>query len=145
MRILTVRQPFAWQIVHGDKNIENRTRNIAGKYRGPVAIHASLKPDMDALRGLPMRHPRGIPRIHYYGSIIGVVDLSSVHHDRDCDCDCSDSALPGHFHLRLRNPRVLESPIEYKGALGLRTIADDSIIRRLDFAVAYQARAAQIR
>ncbi|GAA3142327.1 hypothetical protein GCM10020255_022450 [Rhodococcus baikonurensis] len=61
MRILTVRQPYAWQIVHGDKNIENRTRNIAGKYRGPVAIHASLKPDMEALRGLPMRHPRGIP------------------------------------------------------------------------------------
>ena len=134
MRILTVRQPYAWQIVHGDKTIENRTRNLAGQYRGPVAIHAALKPDMEALRDLPMRHPRGIPRIHHYGAILGVVDLTSVHHDNDCDCSCSDWALPGNFHLRLRNPRVLDFPIEYKGALGLRTITDESIIRRLNFA-----------
>jgi hypothetical protein len=30
MRALTVRQPWAWAIVHGGKDIENRTRNIAG-------------------------------------------------------------------------------------------------------------------
>ena len=42
MRVLTVRQPWAWAIVHGGKDIENRTRNVAGAYRGPVAIHAGL-------------------------------------------------------------------------------------------------------
>lgn len=40
MRVLTVRQPWAWAIIHGGKDVENRTRNIAGDYRGPVAIHA---------------------------------------------------------------------------------------------------------
>ena len=29
LRILTVRQPYAWAIIHGGKDIENRTRNIA--------------------------------------------------------------------------------------------------------------------
>jgi|SRR5690606_2332143 len=41
MRILTVRQPFAWAIVHGGKNVENRPQNIVGNYTGPVAIHAA--------------------------------------------------------------------------------------------------------
>ncbi|MBP2520943.1 ASCH domain-containing protein [Rhodococcus erythropolis] len=131
MRILTVRQPYAWQIIHGDKTIENRTRNIAGTYRGPVAIHAALKPDMDALRNLPTRTPPGMPRIHHYGAILGVVDLAGVHHDKDCDCSCSAWALPGNFHLHLQNPQALDSPIEYTGALGLRTITDESIIERL--------------
>lgn len=45
MRILTVRQPWAWAIVHGGKDVENRTRNIAGAYRGPVAIHAGMRFD----------------------------------------------------------------------------------------------------
>ena len=43
LRVLTVRQPYAWAIIHGGKDIENRTRNIAGSYRGPVAIHAALQ------------------------------------------------------------------------------------------------------
>ena len=41
MRILTVRQPWAWAIIHGGKDVENRVRNIAGDYHGPIAIHAA--------------------------------------------------------------------------------------------------------
>ena len=40
MRVLTVRQPWAWAIINGGKDVENRVRNVAGSYRGPVAIHA---------------------------------------------------------------------------------------------------------
>jgi hypothetical protein len=36
---LSVRQPWAWLIVHGWKNIENRSRRTS--HRGPVLIHAS--------------------------------------------------------------------------------------------------------
>lgn len=59
MRILTVRQPWAWAIIHGGKNVENRVRNIAGNYRGPVAIHAALQPDQEAydLRVFPHVRP----------------------------------------------------------------------------------------
>lgn len=42
MRAITVQQPWAWAIFNG-KGVENRTRNIAGKYRGPLAIHAGAR------------------------------------------------------------------------------------------------------
>lgn len=81
LRILTVRQPYAWAIIHGGKDIENRSRNIAGDYRGPVAIHAALKgASFDA------KHPKLWPfdERHTTGVIIGVVDLVGVHHSESC-------------------------------------------------------------
>ncbi|WP_245839042.1 ASCH domain-containing protein [Yersinia kristensenii] len=39
MKALSIRQPWAWLIVNGYKDIENRTWNT--KCRGPVLIHAS--------------------------------------------------------------------------------------------------------
>lgn len=105
MRILTVRQPWAWLIVHGGKDIENRTRNIAGGYRGPVAIHAALRDDNSVLdyehpmagltqapcpngRNLNHNTPhcnwcQNIEPLKYrgHGHIIGVVDLVGAHDD----------------------------------------------------------------
>ena len=40
MKALSIRQPWAWLIVNGHKDIENRSRNIGG-HLGPVLIHAS--------------------------------------------------------------------------------------------------------
>ena len=105
MRILTVRQPWAWAIIHGGKDVENRVRNIAGSYRGPVAIHVGLRPIGDAMPKIVARsvgewcranpdiphevpHPlgaepsRGNMLSEWYanrGAIIGVVDLADVH------------------------------------------------------------------
>lgn len=42
MRCLSGQQPFWWAILHAGKRIENRSRNLAGKYRGPILLHASL-------------------------------------------------------------------------------------------------------
>lgn len=39
MKAISIRQPWAWLIVNGYKDIENRTWNT--KYRGPVLIHAA--------------------------------------------------------------------------------------------------------
>jgi len=100
MRILTVRQPWAWAIIHGGKDVENRVRNIAGDYRGPIAIHAGLAKFEDdgqyrevtrsvvsELNGWPaddgemwgadLLEPDD-PRF-IFGAIIGVVDLDGVH------------------------------------------------------------------
>ncbi len=38
LRVLTVRQPYAWLIVHGIKDIENRSRRT--HIRGPILIQA---------------------------------------------------------------------------------------------------------
>jgi hypothetical protein len=43
MKALSIRQPWAWLIVHGHKNIENRTWNTS--YRGAFYVHASKKLD----------------------------------------------------------------------------------------------------
>lgn len=48
MRALTIRQPWAWAVIHAGKTVENRSRNIAGDYRGLVAIHASTRDDLNA-------------------------------------------------------------------------------------------------
>jgi hypothetical protein len=108
MRAITVRQPWAWAIVHGGKDVENRTRNIAGSYRGPVAIHAGLRLDEDYDRvligravgelaraqaggpglrsvaqraGEPLTPGNAITeRYGNLGAVIGVVDLVGAHH-----------------------------------------------------------------
>lgn len=140
IRAITVRQPWAWQIINQGKNVENRTRNIAGKYRGPVAIHAGLQPDKEALRMLPKRAPEWVtaPRGFDYGVILGVVDLVDVHMSNACfpmdePCCTSNWAEPGSWHLVLANPRpvstnpVVNPGIRCRGALGLWTPAEDVV------------------
>lgn len=39
MRVLSLRQPWAWMVVAGGKNIENRRWNT--RFRGPFLIHAA--------------------------------------------------------------------------------------------------------
>lgn len=154
MRILTVRQPWAWAIIHGGKDVENRVRNIAGSYRGPVAIHVGLTWD-----GSPYDHTL-IVKAHsaqrlvdglslavrdtevmgpQRGHIIGVVDLVDVHVARAAASGrlvdwadgtkpgelCSEWAMWDNYHLVFANPRRLAKPLPYKGALGLRELPED--------------------
>ena len=84
VRAITVRQPWAWAIAHGGKDVENRTRNIAGGYRGPVAIHAGLTPDTAAQPHWPLGDL--IPRVAWRtrGAVVAVADLVDVHDDETC-------------------------------------------------------------
>jgi hypothetical protein len=142
LRILTVRQPWAWAIIHGGKDVENRVRNLAGNYRGPIAIHAGLSCDDRGWIDKGGYHLTrrmggtfGGATASTTGVILGVVNLTGVHHaDRDAlecaeagghDTWCSKWADPGVWHLTLSNPRPLAETIPYKGALGLRTLPDD--------------------
>jgi hypothetical protein len=43
VKALSIQQPWAWLIVNGYKDIENRSWHT--KYRGPIAVHASLRFD----------------------------------------------------------------------------------------------------
>lgn len=148
MRALTVQQPWAWAIVHGGKDVENRTQ--AWSYRGPLAIHAGVRISQ---RGLDsdlvtdawqQAYGWDIRDGAYFttGAIIGVVDLVDAHraeagcnHDDPCrELACCDSpwaelSYAGDggktrrdvVHLVLENPRPLPSPIPCRGALGLWT------------------------
>ena len=107
MRALTVQQPWAWAIVHGGKDVENRTRNLAGSYRGPVAIHAGMQVSQDGVdhellapewaRGrcyvsvdgrratlsypteAGVYGPNRLASVMPLGAFVGVVDLWAVH------------------------------------------------------------------
>jgi hypothetical protein len=146
MRVLTVRQPWAWAIVHGGKDVENRVRPL-GPYRGPVAIHVSKTPDRDSYADPNVEaayqlwmsmwgpDPDGmralddwswVDGLTAFGQVIGIVDLVDVHADCTEHVDgyghtptCSKWAMPDHYHLVLANPRPLPRPIPATGRLGL--------------------------
>lgn len=145
MRALTVRQPWAESIVRLGKDVENRSKNIAGSYRGPVAIHAGLTGDPSAYDHHEFQVVTRIAtswgkyRPHDdRGALVGVVDLTGVHEAKNCeirdehgsftDC-CSPWAMRGHWHLTLDNPRPLPDPIPYRGRLGLWHLPDSVVDR----------------
>lgn len=120
MRVLTVRQPWAWAIIHGGKDVENRTCNLAGSWRGPVAIHVAVKnaPSRmlwdEPLKSVAAEHfwddlPAGARRPWWdnHGLIIGVVDLVGVHRASGCYeravLTKSQYLISGEYH----NPPVL--------------------------------------
>lgn len=155
MRILTVRHPWAAALIFqarhlqtGEpilKDVENRSRNVAGAYRGPVAIHAALQYDEPAF------HRTGDVLSDWWdtadveleatrGHIIGVADLVDVHHGPEFGGGCHklSSPLPvlpdyglcspwgdaGAYHLVFANPRPLVDPVPYRGGQGMRRLPE---------------------
>jgi hypothetical protein len=86
MRALSIRQPWAWLILHAGKDIENRNwrpRNPALRFRGTCLIHAGIavQPISDGLRawvkqtsGVDLPRSDELPR----GGIVGRVDVIDV-------------------------------------------------------------------
>jgi hypothetical protein len=157
---MTEQQPWAWAIVHSTKDVENRRTNIAGGYRGRVAIHAG-KVDDDSvfepehpmagliLRPCPHAHEsthnqyscewcsRIAPRRWLdQGHIVGVATLVDVHHANHCWNNvtsrlCSPWAEHNVWHLLLDERTALADPIPYRGMQGLTTL-DAAIAEQLE-------------
>jgi hypothetical protein len=109
-RALSIKQPWAWAIIHAGKNIENRTWRT--NYRGPLLIHAGQQDDLLGWQTLD-EHSHPLPIDPPAGGIIGVVDLIDCvqHHP-------SAWAMPDHWHWVFANPRPLPFQAT-KGKLGL--------------------------
>ena len=111
---LSVRQPWAWLIVSGLKDIENRPRRT--RHRGPLLIHAGLSLDSyteENIEWLKKKYDVHIPLELDTGGIVGVVDV--------IDCVESHGSKwfnEGNFGWVLANPRQLDFR-ECKGALGV--------------------------
>jgi hypothetical protein len=56
VKVLTVKNPWAFLIIRYGKDMENRARKT--NYRGRVAIHASLKSDEDAYQSHFINSPK---------------------------------------------------------------------------------------
>lgn len=137
MKALTVKHPWAWAIINGGKDVENRSRPT--KYRGQIYIHAGKSMAFDAFtfpalekaeRDYLTRGLRGpFDKINQIdlsttGMVLGTVDVIDCHHSDDCREKnyCSEWAMPDHYHWVLANPRPLACPFPETGKLGLWTL-----------------------
>ena len=115
---LSIRQPWAWLIINGHKNIENRS--WATLVRGTIALHASksqLKNEYTAAqklindRGLTIELPAIETLQEQTGLLIGFVDIV------DCITESESPWFVGEYGYVLSKPRHgLHRP--QKGQLG---------------------------
>jgi hypothetical protein len=73
MKIISIRQPWAALIVHGFKDVENRTWPT--RYRGPVLVHASLRPDNISSDEIERRFEVRLENELPLGGIVGITDI----------------------------------------------------------------------
>jgi hypothetical protein len=113
VKALTVRQPWAWAIVAGYKDVENRPRRT--NYRGHLFIHAGAALDPKGFEFLwKVGLYRALPTILPLGGLIGRIQI----------VDCikgseSEWALPGSWHWILRKPREFKNVLPCRGYLGM--------------------------
>ena len=110
-----MKQPWAWAIVMGYKDVENRTRRT--NHRGPLLIHAAKQMDPDGFQqlwelGLYRKLPDDLP----VGGLVGLVEIV------DCVTNAqSPWASSNSWHWILRRPKEFNSPLLCNGSLGLFT------------------------
>ncbi|NSZ06441.1 ASCH domain-containing protein [Agrobacterium tumefaciens] len=106
---LSIMQPWAWLIVNGHKDIENRKWST--KFRGLVAIHAGKKIDGEAAFDLAVdNHPAtgaefafpDIPNRYQTGGIVGVAEIV------DCVRSSESEWFVGKYGFVIRNARPVE-------------------------------------
>jgi hypothetical protein len=119
MKIISIRQPWAGLIVSGLKDVENRTWPT--RYRGPILIHASQRPD-DISRGdIDRRFGVSPPSRQPLGGVIGIADLVDCVRTHDSKWYAQD-----HYAFVLTNARPLPF-VRWKGALSLRAAPHELI------------------
>lgn len=111
---LSVRQPWAWAIIEGGKDIENRSR--PNRLRGRVCIHAAKTFRREEweqaswfMHNLGALHPMADDIA--FGGIIGTVEIV------DCVMASRSPWFAGPHGFLLRDPRPVEF-IPVRGELG---------------------------
>ncbi len=122
MKCLSLKQPFADFVVSGKKTVELRGWNT--KFRGPLLIHASMKPDVSSCK------IRGIdPKFLVTGAVIGKVELYDVKkyetneefiRDKGKHLAINGGSDYNHkYGFLLKNAVKFDKPIPLKGRLGI--------------------------
>ncbi|WES88803.1 ASCH domain-containing protein [Dickeya fangzhongdai] len=136
MKALSIRQPWAWLIVNGYKDIENRTWHT--KYRGQVLIHAAATMPTpaewrEAMRVAQLAGAPAIPSFEMMdkGGIVGYATITGT-------CESSSSPWffgPVGFQLADARPIPL---YPFRGRLNIfdtgLAIDGDRLVREVDHA-----------
>lgn len=120
MLALSIRQPWAWLILHGGKDIENR--DWPTKVRGRVLVHAAKGMTGDewdhawtfshGSGASPKALEAGVTRFNIErGGLVGSVEIV------DCVEDSASRWFMGRYGFVLRDPRPLPF-LPWKGQLG---------------------------
>ena len=113
MRALSIRQPWAWLVVNGYKDIENRTWSTS--FRGRICVHAGQRmvaDDYPEQREYISQAGIVIPSHLARGAIIGEVTITGCLSDSDSPWFC------GPYGFILENPVAYPTPIPCRGQLG---------------------------
>lgn len=131
--LLTIRQPFATYIVHGEKTIENRSRQT--RFRGRVGIHAGAAPHALAAPELRRSIARHESSEFPTSAVLGTVQIVGCHRSRPgCAYSCGEygglaasEEFPELWHWELEGAREFVTPIRHvRGRLGFWD-ADDTL------------------
>ncbi len=115
MKALSIKQPWAWLIVNGHKDIENR--NWATKFRGEVMIHAGKAFDHDGHAWVYRNFPHiQLPRPSEFekGGIVGKATIT------DCVTESESPWFMGEHGFVLSDAK----PVDFmpcRGQLGFFT------------------------
>lgn len=124
IKALSIQQPWAWLIVNGYKDIENRSWKYPPKYRGQLLIHAGKSFDFEGAKWVESEFPE-IPLPKHAGEFnrggfVGLCRLNDVvEHD-------GSEWFFGPLGFKLRSPGPIKF-IPYKGQLGLFNVPDEII------------------
>lgn len=117
MKALSIKQPWAWLICAGYKDIENRGWNTS--FRGRIYVHTGKMVDWDMQLAimkkqltLPNKAEEELPAFYALRAIIGEVDIV------DCVTESKSPWFIGPYGFVLKNPVLYETPIPYRGKLG---------------------------
>ena len=123
MKVLTLRQPWAWALFFAGKDIENRTWKT--NYRGDLAIHTAkgmTKREYNEAKNFML--DIGVPLVPNpdeleFGTIVGIIEVVGCIHERDYNFGSEESAwFQGPYGWIVQNPRQVK-PVEAKGGLSL--------------------------
>jgi len=130
MKVLSIRQPWAWAIVSGFKSVENRTWSTT--YRGRLLIHAGkheehdcvdwvMRQVADQLGIAPHEAMEQYLRRRHMGAIVGECDLINVVHG--VTARPHDPWYFGPYGLVLADVKRYR-PVPMRGHLGLFNAPD---------------------
>jgi hypothetical protein len=130
VKALSIRQPWAWAILHVGKRVENRGWTWAPTWRGWFLLHAAKGCTRDEYEDamddvIDIRPDIAPPRLASLdrGAIVGRARLVAAHH-----ASASPWAIPGALHLILADVEALATPIPFKGALGFFGVPYDVLV-----------------
>ena len=123
MKALTVKQPWAWAIIHGGKDVENRNQRT--NYRGELFIHAGKGEDPEANSFPPLSAVMpDDSSVFRRGEVLGSVEVVGCHHSETCENSCSVWAEDGYWHWELLDPHAISHPYPAVGKLGIWNLAE---------------------